>query len=185
VFTEGTLNGQLTVGAQHNVVVTDDLTYTPGTESVLGLVAYKFVQIYHPVKSCSSGGSCRNGGQTLAGPSGTLGDITVQALLMSSQDSFMVQQWDKGLPLGTLTIKGGIIQRFRGAVATTSSGSIYTGYAKNYLYDARLKYQIPPHFVAPDTVTWGVNIYGEQKPKTTFTAPASPYTGTAGLYSLT
>ena len=32
---------------------------------------------------------------------------------------------------------GSIAQRFRGPVATTSGTTVVTGYAKNYLYDAR------------------------------------------------
>jgi hypothetical protein len=45
-------------------------------------------------------------------------------------------------------------------VGTFSGPSIYSGYAKGYVYDGRLKYLSPPHFLDPvkaswQTVTWG------------------------------
>ncbi len=195
LFVEGELNGQLTLGAQHNVILTNNITYAPGTESVLGLVAYKFVQVFHPVRSCGASTTCRFGGANIPmvpmyGGDGMWTNPVINALVMSSQNSFMVQQWNRGNRTGgtgggpgTLTVNGGIIQRFRGAVATAGG----TGYVKNYVYDERLRYQIPPHFITPDTVTWGVNTYAEPKAQDSadFPAPASPYTGTPGLYTLT
>ena len=66
--------------------------------------------------------------------------------------------------LGTLTINGGLAQDFRGAVGTGSGGSVGTGYAKNYNYDDRLRYEEPPHFIDPVQGSWRVQREDECSP---------------------
>ena len=58
---------------------------------------------------------------------------------------------------GTLTINGALVQNFRGAVGTTSNGKIYTGYLKNYTYDDRLAYLLPPYLFDISTGGWEVD----------------------------
>jgi hypothetical protein len=139
VFLSGTLDGQLTIAAEHNVVVVGDTTYNGGTggSDVLGLIANQFVQVYHPVNSS---------GTNLTDPSGPRSPFTnpvVNAAILAIGHSFIVQNYDKGASLGTLSLTGALAQKWRGPVGT--SGGSGTGYLKSYSYDSRLAYDAPPH----------------------------------------
>ena len=106
VFVRGALNGQVTIGAANDIVVTDDLTYhdkPAGATSyqgndILGLIANRFVSVYHPVNS---------GGTDLTG---SLADPEINAAILSVQHSFWTQNYNKGNHnnLGTLTVFGAI-----------------------------------------------------------------------------
>jgi len=86
---------------------------------------------------------------------------TVFAAILSVNHSFRVQQWNRGAALGTLTVHGAIAQRFRGPVGTTSGGTVQTGYAKQYIYDQRLRYLSPPKFLDPVAAAWQVATWRE------------------------
>lgn len=158
-FVLGTLKGQLTIAAEHNVVIVDHVKYQSGVtgSDLLGLVANNYVEIFHPVK-CTTGNDAtcnlnRKSGTKFTNP-------IVQAANLSVQHSFIVQHYEAGSPLGNLNVTGVIAQRYRGPVGTFSGPSIYSGYAKSYVYDGRLKYLSPPRFLDPvkaswQTVTWG------------------------------
>jgi Tfp pilus assembly protein PilX len=49
VFLSGVLNGRLTIAADNNINVVDDVTYNNAATDMLGLVANNFVQTYNPV----------------------------------------------------------------------------------------------------------------------------------------
>ncbi len=99
---------------------------------------------------------------------------------MSLKHSFYVQNWDSGnhspctvgSPCSTagsnsLTINGVITQEFRGPVGTfdTGTGTVLSGYNKNYNYDTRLKYLSPPYFLSPTQSAWVRISYAEIAPK--------------------
>ena len=92
---------------------------------------------------------------------GTFSDATINAAILSVNHSFGVQNYGSGNPLGTLTVNGAIAQRYRGIVGTNSGGTVATGYAKNYVYDQRLKYLSPPKFLDPVAAAWGVDTWAE------------------------
>ena len=71
---------------------------------------------------------------------------------------------------GTLHVFGAIAQKYRGLVVI-SGGTITAGYAKNYGYDQRLKYDSPPHFLDPVASAWQVVTWAEQKPAFPASAP--------------
>jgi hypothetical protein len=71
----------------------------------------------------------------------------------------VTDNWHCGANLGTLTVRGAIAQKFRGAVGRGSSG-----YTKNYSYDTRLRYRSPPKFLDPVQAAWRVQTYNEQVP---------------------
>jgi hypothetical protein len=148
VFVQGTLSGGLTIGSDHNVVITDDVTYNNGTSGndILGLIAQNYVEVYHPVDSSGTNLST------------VTKDLTIQAAMLSMTHSFRVQNFDKGATLGKLNVKGVIAQKYRGAVGTVGS----TGYTKNYSYDTRLRYLSPPHFIDPVQSSYQVSAYTEQ-----------------------
>jgi type II secretory pathway pseudopilin PulG len=147
VYAQGTVTGQVTVAARDDVVVTDDLTLAAGTTGtdVVGLVAGNYVWVYHPVNSS---------GANLSGAP-VVNDL--QAAVLSLRHSFVVQNWSKGTPLGTLNVTGAIAQKLRGPVGTGSSTSIASGYYKNYVYDSRLSVMQPPYFLTPDSSPWQVS----------------------------
>jgi hypothetical protein len=147
VYVQGTVSGQVTIAARDDVVVTDDLTLTGGTmgTDVVGLVAGNYVWVYHPVSS--------SGANLTSAP--VVSDV--QAAVLSLRHSFVVQNWSKGTPLGTLNVTGSIAQKFRGPVGTGSSSSIASGYYKNYVYDSRLSVMQPPYFLKPDSSPWQVS----------------------------
>ena len=166
VFIEGTLKGQLTVGADNNIDVTWNLQYQDGTSGrdLLGLIANNYVEVWHPV-SCVSGrtSACNldaNFPDETARNS-RFSDPTIQAAMLSLLHGFRVQNWTVGAPLGALGIDGSIAQRFRGAVGTTSGGAVLTGYRKAYRYDRRLKYLAPPKFIDPVASAWAIAVWKE------------------------
>ncbi len=166
VFIEGTLKGQLTVGADNNIDITWNLQYQDGTNGrdLLGLIANNYVEIWHPV-NCTSGrlASCN---LDVNFPNETRRNArftnpTVQAAMLSVLHGVRVQNWNIGAPLGALGIDGSIGQRYRGAVGTTSGGAVVTGYTKAYRYDRRLKYLAPPKFIDPVASAWNIAIWKE------------------------
>lgn len=159
VFIEGTLNGQLTVAAENNIDITWNLQYQGGIggDDLLGLVANNYVEIYHPVRCTSTSSTCN-----LAYHSGSrFQNPVIQAAILSVNHSFRVQNWAYGAPLGTINLTGAFAQRYRGPVGTFSGGTIVSGYAKNYVYDQRLKYLEPPKFLDPVASAWGIATYSE------------------------
>jgi len=128
----------LTIGTANDLVVTGPITAasTAGSD-LLGLVANGFIRVAH---TCTSGTA----------------NITIDAAILSVQHSFIVDDYNCGSPEGSLNLFGSIAQDFRGGVGTHSSGTLVTGYDKNYQYDDRLKYEEPPDFLDPVSAAWHV-----------------------------
>jgi hypothetical protein len=136
VFLSGTLKGRLTIAAENNIVVVANTTYqTTGAAStdMLGLVANQFVQVYHPVNS--------SGSNLTDSRTGLFTNPQIHAAMLALGHSFIVQNYDEGAQLGTITINGVIAQKWRGPVGTSGG----TGYLKGYGYDSRLQYASPPY----------------------------------------
>jgi hypothetical protein len=154
VYVRGTFNTDLTIGADNDIIVTEDLR--AGSGNVLGgLIANNFVRVYHPV-TFGSGDSCTNN----AGP----GTIRIDAAILALAHSFVVDNWYCGSPLGTLTVNGAIAQKFRGTVGQHSGGTPTHGYLKDYNYNDQLRYREPPHFVNPTESPWRIVRQNEQVP---------------------
>jgi hypothetical protein len=137
-FVSGTLKGRLTIATENNIVVVANTAYaTSGAAStdMLGLVANQFVQVYHPV---NSGGSNLTDSRN---PTSTFTNPQIHAAILALGHSFIVQNYDEGAQLGTITINGVIAQKWRGPVGTSGG----TGYLKGYGYDSRLQYASPPY----------------------------------------
>jgi len=153
VYIQGTYGSPLTINAENDIVIDGNLTHS-GATSVLGLVANNFVRVYHPVgNEPSSSASCS---KSSANAAGTMTNVSIDAMILSLQHSFIVDNYDCGGALGTLTVNGGIAQNFRGTVGSGSGGGVSTGYAKSYNYDDRLRYEEPPHFIDPTQSAWRV-----------------------------
>ncbi len=152
--TANALNGRMTVSANNNLYITNHLEYSGGTAggSFLGLIAEQFVYVWHPV----SGSTNLN----LPGQSTPFLDPRISAALLSVNHVITVQSVGVGGGLGTLNITGALTQRFRGIVRTGSSG-----YAKNYVYDQRLRYDAPPRFLNPTISSFSAVRTAEAKPQ--------------------
>lgn len=160
VFLSGTLKGQLTIAAQHNIDIVGNTVYTvdPSTGNgtdVLGLVANQYVEIYHPVQ-CNA--PCTGSSPTYTNLAGSLTNPQIHAAILSVLHSYRAQNPKRGNSLGTITLKGSIAQKYRGLV--TQSGA---GYLKNYSYDTRLKFLSPPYFLDPVQSAWQVQKWYEIK----------------------
>jgi len=127
----GTLNGRLTVGSSHGVVVPSNIVYAdnprtnPNSNDVLGIISEKDIMISQTAPH----------------------NIEINACLMSLDTSFLVQNWSSIAAKGTLTVYGGIIQDERGPVGTFNgqTGQKLSGYTKNYSHDPRLISSPPPY----------------------------------------
>jgi Tfp pilus assembly protein PilX len=151
VYVQGTYKKSLTIAAENDVIINGSITPfgvtppatgkapapLPGT-AVLGLIATRFVRIYHPCTSSSS--------------SGPLNDPWIYAAILSTAHSFVVDNHSCGKPLGQLNIFGAIAQKYRGSVGTTGG----EGYVKNYNYDDRLATEEPPFYLNPLNAGWKV-----------------------------
>ena len=150
----GSVDGQITVSAKDDIVVTADVTVADGTAGtdMVGLVAGSYVWVYHPVDGS---------GNNLLSTSSSV--HTIQAAILSLRHSFLVQNWAYGSALSSssstsskLNVLGSISQRYRGPVGTGNSSGPVSGYLKNYVYDQRLKNLQPPYFLKPDATPWQV-----------------------------
>jgi Tfp pilus assembly protein PilX len=172
----GSYSGQLTIAAENDVIIDGNIRRTSSSADLLGLIANNFIRVKHPVcetnqtpsdPDCAGGtgipgsvseqaakGDCDadNDGNRAGNGNGSIQNLTIDAALLSIDHSFIVDHYDCGGSLGTLTVNGAISQKFRGAVGTTGG----TGYIKDYNYDDRLRFQEPPHFFDPIQSAWHV-----------------------------
>ncbi len=171
-YVEGTYSGQLTIATYNDIVVTGSLCMESCSaelplqgEGTLGLVANNFVRIYHPTEKVhpETCGWHKVNGQwknecyedtsrwECIDADGALDEgVTIDAAILAISHSFIVDSYNCGHELGTLTVNGAIAQKYRGAVGTSGG----TGYIKSYNYDSRLKYIEPPSFIAPEKTAW-------------------------------
>jgi hypothetical protein len=175
VWVSGTYNGDLTIGADNDVIVTEDVQ-AGSTGVLLGLIANNFVRVYHPVNftgtnSCTNVNDPPPDDNLVTPPNPAWGDlppspgnIKIEAAILAINHSFIVDNWYCGNPLGTLSVTGAIAQRFRGPVGTHSGTAISSGYLKNYEYNDRLRHREPPSFIDPVEAPWRIARQNEQVP---------------------
>jgi hypothetical protein len=136
VQTSGVLDGALTIASQTNIRIMDDVTYgdsdaggvpSPECDDLLGLVA---------------------GGNIYFADFPPLTDnLKVDAVLMALNTSILAENYNSRFPSGTLTVWGGLIQKYRGPVGVFAvGGTLLCGYAKDYHYDPRMETMTPPGF---------------------------------------
>jgi Tfp pilus assembly protein PilX len=159
VYVKGKYGSSMTVGSAADIVVAGNLAKVG--DPVLGLVAQNFVRVKHGVRNCTP---------PLPNPipfqCETFPNITIQAAILTLQHSFIVDNYDQGATVGSLSVDGAIAQKFRGPVGTAdaSTGTAITGYTKNYTYDSRLRYRSPPFFLDPISAAWRIIRANEQVP---------------------
>lgn len=131
----GTIDGQYTVHSERDIRISGDIRYNkdPAEHSdssdLLGIVSEKEVIIDEDA-------------HRQEGYSG----LTIHASIMALDKSFEAEDYNSGSPRGDLNLLGGIVQQQRGPMGTFSSGSIQSGFNKQYEYDERLLKMNPPSF---------------------------------------
>jgi hypothetical protein len=113
-------------------------------------------------------GSCTISTQTSSSSTANR-DPTIKAAILTLLHSFRVQWYQYGDDdvLDYLHVTGAIAQKYRGIVGLINT----TGYAKDYNYDQRLKYDSPPKFLNPVASAWQVVTWAECSTRTC--APAA------------
>jgi Tfp pilus assembly protein PilX len=156
VYVQGSYTGQLTIAAENDIIIRDDLKKTEPSNGMLGLIANNFIRVYHsyPNEGIDSSTGRPECDHTSGGSESGLGSLTIDAAMLAIKHSFIVDHYDCGSSQGTLTIHGAVAQKFRGPVGTFNSSGTVNGYSKNYEYDNRLRYQEPPNFLDPVTKSW-------------------------------
>jgi hypothetical protein len=138
----------LTIAAENDIVIYDDITRTGSSTGMLGLIANNFVRVMHQYPTQTLSG-CGSG-------SGEVGlqNLRIDAAILAIQHSFIVDHYNCGDELGELEVNGAIAQKYRGPVGTFGGGG--TGYVKDYNYDDRLRYLSPPYFLDPVQAAWNI-----------------------------
>jgi type II secretory pathway pseudopilin PulG len=166
VYVSGTYSKSLTVAAENDVIINGDIYPTsvagklgnePTGTATLGLIASEFVRVYHPVKTggTNSGTSCNEESQNSTEDPNKWGAMTspyIYAAILSTGNSFLVDNYRCGAQLGSLHVYGAIAQNYRGIVGLIGT----SGYLKDYKYDERLATDEPPYFLAPLKAGWKV-----------------------------
>lgn len=148
VYVSGTYAKSLTIAAENDVIImptqgatSPNITEVADTDATLGLIANNFVRVAHRVGS--SCGSNQNPVFT---------NVTIHAAILALQHSFIVDNYQCGAQLARLTVRGAIVQKYRGPVGLTGT----SGYTKDYWYDDRFRYRSPPYFLTPVAASWDV-----------------------------
>jgi Tfp pilus assembly protein PilX len=143
----GTYDDSLTIGSAGDIIVkptigvnNTGLVRVASSPAVLGLIANRYVRVYHLT-------------------SDPVQDVQIDAAILSLQHSFIVDNFSSGAHVGYLRINGAIAQNFRGPVGQGSAG-----FTKDYNYDSRLSYRSPPYFLPPLNAAWSVSRKNEQVP---------------------
>ncbi|MBO9534197.1 MAG: hypothetical protein J7513_14595, partial [Solirubrobacteraceae bacterium] len=163
-WVSGNYATSLTIGAQDDIVVTNNIRNTATGTALLGLVATNFIRVQHKVVDQNQCADDQSGGTNLA--SGSITNARIDAALLTLKHSFIVDNFRCGGGLGDLTVYGAISQKFRGPVGTGSGRTNTSGYIKNYSYDNRLRTLSPPKFLDPVKAAWRLKTYQEQSPAT-------------------
>lgn len=143
VYVEGTLDGQLSIHSEDDIIVYGDVMYEtdpetdPTSDDMLGLIGEDDVIVEENAHQAS-------GSQ----------DLRIDASIMAAGGSFTVEDYGSGSPRGRLYVTGGVIQNARGPVGTFSntwSGPVLqSGFQKSYSYDTRFLTRWPPYFPVQD-----------------------------------
>jgi hypothetical protein len=151
VYVKGTYSSSLTIAAEKDIIIYGNIEETgvtppapPSGTTTLGLIATRFIRVYHP---------CSGGNNSSSGPAGGyLQEPWIYAAILSTSHSFLVDNYSCGRGMGNLDVYGAIAQKFRGIVGILGGG----GYEKEYIYDERLATDEPPYFLAPLKAGWRI-----------------------------
>jgi hypothetical protein len=123
VYVEGKLDGKLSILANTDLYVTDDVTYeqnpTAGTsDDMLGLVAERDIIV---ANNAANNSNCQ-----------------IQAAVFSRTGSFRAEDYNSRGVSGQLQLLGSIVQDTRGAVGQFAGSTLTSGFSKRYRFDTRM-----------------------------------------------
>lgn len=182
VYVSGKYTESLTIIAENDIIINGSITTTGGESggeptgaATLGLIADKYVRLYHPLtgecesgevaKKCEAKENPAGSAEYECKPStvenaksttdtatkelgGALESPVIDAAILSTKNSWGVDNFACGKSLGKITIWGSIAEDWRGRVTCCASGG---DYIKAYKWDSRLESDQPPDFLAPST----------------------------------
>ncbi|MFQ5638771.1 MAG: hypothetical protein ACE5IR_12335 [bacterium] len=128
IHVEGTVDGEVTVIANRDIFIEDDIVYAanpitnPNCNDYLGLIARHRFRIVENAANST--------------------DVVIHAAIIARHDEIVVTNYSTGGPWGTLTIIGSIAVNDYLPVGTATP----TGYVLNHIYDVRLRNNTPPYF---------------------------------------
>jgi hypothetical protein len=173
VGVSGTLRGQITLYAKGSIVLLDDMRYANDPVKgvcldILGLITDKDIVIADNALNTPPAVTVGKKSAKYFTLDDTK-DYYLHGVLMALGTAFRVEDYDQGPTdvndcsgtdngRGCIYLSGGIIQKERGAVGTSSG----TGYAKRYSYDHCAVVTPPPYF--PTTGRFQDNRYIELDP---------------------
>jgi hypothetical protein len=135
VWVEGTIDGELTIGCENQIWVTNDILYAdstpgngpdPGCDDILGLVALNETIVKDTPANST--------------------DCEIHGVVLSRNRRFEVENWNNPPARGTLTIWGGVIADQAWRTGTHVQGVPRSGYIRNWHYDPRMLRLFPPFF---------------------------------------
>jgi len=145
----GTIQNQteLTISSESDVIISNHIKYSDyspgtGTPGTPGYVAPSASGTKNLLGIVSWSGNVRI---ATTAPN----DLNVHATLMSTNGVFTADNYNSGSPRGTVTLLGGIISNYYGAMGTFSgsTGQLLTGFGRNFVYDGRMLIgKSPPYF---------------------------------------
>jgi len=183
LYISGTLDGKLTIAAANNIYLTGydptdwrvpsytggnprylprgaataGITYAPGTEStsILGLIANSNIEIlgkYWPGHRSTNA----NGLQYWNTPNDVApNNLDLDGAYMALSGT-ITYDYGIGVQKGNVNMFGAMIQKTRGAFATTGAG-----YGRVFEHDPKLVFQTPPYFLEPVDSGWEINTWRE------------------------
>jgi hypothetical protein len=173
-FVSGTLKGRLTIAACNDIYITGkdptnynydsatdtggvkysdaNLSSSPVSDDMLGLIAGRFVRILHYDWPNNSSPYYRTSKGNVSPY-----NITIHAAIFALEKAYEFEKHNESPLNGTVTLAGSVTQKYRGAVGTFNDSGRVTGYIKNYTHDPRMAYDTPPHFLAPLNSGWEIS----------------------------
>ena len=143
VYVEGKVDGKLSILANTDVYITNDITYeqnpqTTSSDDVLGLIAENDLIV---ANNAANNSNC-----------------VIQAAVFSRTGSFRAEDYNTRGIAGELHLLGSIVQDERGAVGQFSGSTLTSGFSKRYRFDGRFAdptYR-PPYFPGYYTPTLAI-----------------------------
>jgi hypothetical protein len=161
LIVRGSYPRSMTLGSEDDILIDNDLVASD-SKPVLGLIANRFVRVKHDVSGTCGANNTSN--STGLPEHRVRTDYRIEAAILALKDSFVVDNYQCGAALGTLSVFGAIAQKFRGPVGTFSGTTLNSGYTKDYNYNDALRYRSPPYFLDPLQAAWRVVRANEQVP---------------------
>lgn len=150
IYISGTLDGQLTIGVDGTIHITDDVLYagsTPGhgpnpdCDDMLGLIAAG-----HPKGDVIIDRTIPN-----------RNDCEVHGVMMALQKTIEAEDYQHYAPRGDFIIYGGMLADYAIHLAQYTDGVVTSGYVRDYHFDPRVGVLPPPFFPFAGSfsiVTW-------------------------------